>query len=176
MHPFGMRGGDVYGPLDIAFPPRNEPFEFRLRLETKYRDELRRRETTTFVDLEGDIVWTQEYLRYRVNECTHEQAVERVMAQIDGGVVQPVCGNPPPGPIAFPPRNEPFQFRQQLEAKYRDGLRRTAIQTYVDLEGDIVWCQEYLRYRLNNCNHGESVDRVFMQIEGRGMQPVCGRN
>src|ERR1700730_2479841 len=47
--------------------------------------------------------------------------------------------------VSFPPRNETFLFRQDLEAKYRDGLRRSSSQTFVDLEGDIVWTQEYLR-------------------------------
>src|SRR5262245_28630669 len=61
-------------PADLAFPPRSEPFEFRQRLELKYRDGLRRAATASFVDLEGGIVWTQEYLRYRVNGCAHGDA------------------------------------------------------------------------------------------------------
>src|ERR1700687_2931196 len=51
----------------VSFPPRNETFVFRLQLEAKYRDGLNRSPTTTFVDNEGDIVWDQEYLRYRVS-------------------------------------------------------------------------------------------------------------
>ena len=51
----------------VAFPPRNEPFLFRTNLESKYRDGLRRDSTTSYVDIEGSIVWTQEYLHYRVN-------------------------------------------------------------------------------------------------------------
>jgi hypothetical protein len=57
------------------------------------------------------------------------------------------------GRVDFPPRNEPFDFRTQLEAKYRDQLKRTAVSTFVDIEGDIVWTQEYLRYRVNGCGH-----------------------
>jgi hypothetical protein len=41
--------------------------------------------------------------------------------------------------------------------KYRDGLRRSAVQSFVDIEGDIVWTQEYLRYRVNTCLHTDSV-------------------
>ena len=52
----------------------------------------------------------------------------------------------PAGTVAFPPRNESFDFRSQLETKYRDGLKRGPIPTYVDTEGDIVRTQEYLRY------------------------------
>lgn len=162
----------VSGPADVTFPPRNEPFLFRTNLESKYRDGLRREATTSFVDIEGTIVWTQEYLRYRVNQCSHAEAVARVMRQIDGFGVQPVCGST--ATTAFPPRNEPFDFRSQLELKYRDGLRRGPTTTFVDPEGDIVWTQEYLRYRLNACGHAEAESKVFAQIDDRSrIPPTC---
>ena len=165
-------GADVPGV--IAFPPRNEPFAFRVELEGKYRDGLRRSPSSTYVDLEGDIVWTQEYLRYRVNQCDHATAVQKVLDQIDGRGIAPVCGNPPAGgAVAFPPRNEPYAFRQDLELKYRDGLRRSATSSYVDLEGAIVWTQEYLRYRVNRCDHASSAQKVLDQIDGKGIAPVC---
>ena len=158
----------------IAFPPRNEPFAFREALEAKYRDGLRRSASSTYVDLEGDIVWTQEYLRYRVNQCDHATAVQKVIDQIDGRGIAPVCGNPPAGgQVAFPPRNEPYAFRQELEAKYRDGLRRSATSSYVDIEGAIVWTQEYLRYRVNRCGHEAATSKVLAQIDGRGIAPTC---
>jgi hypothetical protein len=170
---YGAPSRALPGDHAVDFPPRNEPFDFRAQLEVKYRDGLHRTATSTFVDLEGDIVWTQEYLRYRVNRCDHPTAVAKVFAQIDGGGIQPVCGSGPSGQVLFPPRNEPFDFRQQLEAKYRDGLHRTATSTFVDIEGDIVWTQEYLRYRVNSCGHAEAADRVFRQIDGGGVQPDC---
>ena len=158
----------------IAFPPRNEPFAFREELEGKYRDGLRRSPSSTYVDLEGDIVWTQEYLRYRVNQCDHATAVQKVLDQIDGRAVAPVCGNPAPGgAVPFPPRNEPYAFRQELESKYRDGLRRSATSSHVDIEGAIVWTQEYLRYRVNRCGHAAATQKVMGQIDGRGIAPVC---
>ncbi len=144
----------------VAFPPRNEPFAFREELESKYRDGLRRSPSSTYVDLEGDIVWTQEYLRYRVNGCDHATAAQKVLDQIDGRGIAPVCGDPQAaGAVAFPPRNEPFAFRQALELKYRDGLRRSATSSYVDIEGAIVWTQEYLRYRVNRCGHAAATQR-----------------
>lgn len=158
-------------PVVINFPPRNESLMFRTALESRYRDVLRRGTTTSFVDIEGTVVWTQEYLRYRVNRCGHQDAVDRVMLQIDGRGIQPVCGTSTSA--SFPPRNEPFNFRTQLEAKYRDGLRRNATATFVDVEGDIVWTQEYLRYRVNRCTHQQAQERVFQQIDGLGVQPTC---
>lgn len=161
---------DLVGITAINFPPRNEPYDFRVQLESKYRDGLKRNAVSSFVDIEGSIVWTQEYLRYRLNGCLHAEAVDKVLMQIDGRGVQPVCGQETPG---FPPRNQPFDFRLQLEAKYRDGLRRPSTSTFVDTEGDIVWTQEYLRYRVDGCGHFDAVQKVFLQIDGRGIQPPC---
>jgi hypothetical protein len=160
--------------MDVSFPPRNEPFRFRQALETKYTTDLGRPPSPTFVNAEGDVVWTQEYLRYRVNDCPHAEAVQRVFRQIDGAGVQPVCGPGPSGSdVAFPPRNESLDFRNQLEVKYRDQLRATATQTRVNIEGQIVWTQEYLRYRVNACGDVEAQTKVFDQIDGRGIQPTC---
>ena len=161
------------GPMAVTFPPRNEPLNFKQQLEAKYRDQLRRSATSTFVDPEGDIVWTTEYLLYRLNLCGHADAVQKVMRQIDTGQLQALCGTAAAGPIPFPPRNEPADFRQQLEAKYRDGLRRGPSSTFVDLEGDVVWITEYTRYRVNGCGHDESVQKVFRIIDGAGDQPTC---
>ena len=160
-------------PSDVSFPPRTEPLLFRTALESVYRDSLRRPSVQTFVDQEGTIVWTQEYLRYRVNLCSHAAAVSAVMNQIDGRGIQPACGSATTA--AFPPRNEPFDFMVQLEAKYRDGLRRTANPSFVDVEGNIVWTQEYLRYRVSGCGHASAQQRVFDQIAGRGIAVDCAR-
>lgn len=159
----------VSGPSAATFPPRNEPFLFRTNLEAKYRDGLRREPTSSYVDIEGTIVWTQEYLRYRVNQCSHPEAVSRVFRQIDGLGVDAVCGST--STAAFPPRNEPFDFRVQLEQKYRDGLRRSPTLTFVDAEGDIVWTLEYLRYRLSSCEHADAESKVFAQIDDRSRIP-----
>jgi hypothetical protein len=166
----GLIGPGGAAPSIVNFPPRNEPFAFRNDLEIKYRDQLHRGATSSFVDIEGTIVWTQEYLRYRVNGCGHVEAVLRVFLQIDGFGVQPVCSI---FENAFPPRNEPFDFMLQLNAKYRDTLRRNPVSTFVDIEGNIVWTQEYLRYRVTGCSHIEATVKVFQQIDGRGVAPPC---
>ena len=161
------------GGVTVSFPPRDESLGFRNQLESKYRDGLRRAAVMTSVDLEGDVVWTQEYLRYRVYQCSHQQAIDRVMAQIDGNPAPGVCGSAVSGAVLFPPRNEALDFRNQLEAKYRDGLRRGPTTTTVDPEGDVVWTQEYLRYRVNSCGHGMAVQSVMTQIDGRSAPAVC---
>jgi len=163
----------VGGSGSVSFPARNESLDFRTQLEAKYRDGLRRGNSTTYVDAEGDIVWLSEYFRYRVNACSHSQAQTRVFSQIDNTGTFGVCGSVSSSAVAFPPRNESLDFRNALEAKYRDDLRRGAGQSAVDNEGDVVWIQEYLRYRVNRCSHAVAIDKVFAQIDGRGVQAVC---
>jgi len=157
----------------VVFPPRNESLNFREQLETKYRVGLHRSPVATWVDMEGAVVWTQEYLRYRVHQCTHAEAEDRVNAQIDGRPASAVCGSAREGHVQFPPRNEAVRFRMALESKYRDDLGRAAAASRVDREGEVVWTQEYLRYRVNGCGHGVAVQNVFVQIDGAAPPAVC---
>ena len=157
----------------VAFPARDQTYQFGQDLNAYYRDTMRRGSVGTYVDLEGWIVWIQEYLRYRVNMCSHADAAYKVGVQIGGGGIPPVCGDAPAGLVNFPPRDQTYQFGLELNQTYRDVLRRGTVNTNVDLEGWIVWIQEYLRYRVNYCNHAEASNKVFTQIAGGGVQPVC---
>lgn len=158
---------------NVAFPPRNETADFLNRLNALYRDELRSSGFITYVDLEGAGVWTPEYTMYRVGQCNHVTAEERVFTQITQGIASGVCALTPSGPIPFPPRNEGVQFYGDLNALYRDVLRRDTTTLFVNEEGIVVWVMEYLRYRLNGCSHEIAVQKVFMQIRGQGIQPTC---
>ena len=163
--------GGVSGPMDVLFPGRNDSFQFRIDLELKYQ-QMGRSVTSTFVDREGEVVWTQEYIRYRVNGCDHATAVARVMTQIYGGVAGGVCGSPPEGLILFPSRADSLQFRRDLEIKYQQ-MGRSLQSTFVDQEGAVIWIQEYLRYRVNSCDHATAESKVFSQIDGGPVPPTC---
>src|SRR4030095_15236623 len=102
--PTSVAPGGISGKFDVSFPPRNESFDFRNQLETTYQTGLRRTATPTYVDRECEVVWTQEYMRYRTNGCDHGSATQRVMAQIDGNPAGQVCGAPPDGFVAFSAR------------------------------------------------------------------------
>lgn len=159
------------GTQAVVFPPRNEPFDFRANyLEQKYRTGLNRQVGTSYADIEGAIVWTQEYLRYRLGECGHEDAVNRVFDQIEGRPAPPLCGG---GTAGFPARDESLNFRLRLDDKYRNHLGRQPTATAVDNEGDVVWTQEYLRYRTSGCGHAETLQKIDEQINGNGVQPAC---
>jgi hypothetical protein len=158
---------------NVTFPPRNETADFVTRLGALYRDELRSPGFATYVDPEGAGVWTPEYARFRVGQCNHETASQRVFQAITDGIASGVCALTPAGAIPFPPRNEGLQFFVSLNGLYRDTLRRSQITSFVDEEGLVVWILEYLRYRLNGCGHEVAVQKVFMQIRGQGIQPTC---
>ncbi|MGH9383746.1 MAG: hypothetical protein ACRD2N_05620 [Vicinamibacterales bacterium] len=88
---------------NAPFPDRQEPFNFRVAaLEPKYRDGLRMPIQRLYVNAEGDVIWTMEYLRYRVGACSHTEATNKVILDIRGGGPQPLCTggtthpNPPP--------------------------------------------------------------------------------
>ncbi|MDA1095173.1 MAG: matrixin family metalloprotease [Acidobacteria bacterium] len=82
----------------------------------------------------------------------------------------------PVGPgIPFPPRNQVLAFFLTLENEYRNGLMRQQNNPgFVDAEGSAVWFPEWLRYVLNGCSATEATNRVFLQIRGQDIQPVCG--
>ena len=157
----------------LAFPPRNETYDFRTELERTYRENLGRSRRGSYVNIEGSVVWVQEYLLYRLHRCSHESAIAKVRIQIAGDGLPAVCGAPAEGQIPFPPRDETLAFRLVLEGIYQNELNRSPSLTSVDIEGDIVWVQEYLRYRLNNCAHQQAQDKVLSQIAGQGIAPVC---
>lgn len=167
-----MGAGGISGPMDVLFPSRADAFQFRNELETKYQTGLNRAASFTFVDREGEVVWVQEYIRYRVNGCDHATAVSRVMAQIDGGTPGGICAENRDIVIQFPPRNEVLDFRRELEAKYQ-AMGRSQQATFVDPEGSVIWTQEYMRYRVNDCDHTVSVQKVFQQIDGGAVSATC---
>jgi hypothetical protein len=166
-----LYGSGVTG--NIAFPPRNEPNAFYTSLTGVYQNELRAAPSPTYVDPEGSVIWLTEYARQRVGQCGHDTATTNTLNQITSSGGTLVCGLTPAGAIPFPPRNEGLLFMNQLDNTYRDSLGRSLGSAFVNNEGAVVWVLEYLRYRLNGCNHGDATNKVLMQIRGQGIQPVC---
>ena len=169
--PMGL--GGISGPMDVLFPSRADAYEFRNQLETKYQIGLGRSQSLTSVDLEGEVVWVQEYIRYRVNGCDHVTATQRVMSQIDGNPPGGICAENRDFVILFPPRDQILDFRRQLETKYLQSLARGPAPTFVDIEGSVIWTQEYLRYRVNDCDHNSAVQKVMAQIDGAAVPATC---
>jgi len=163
---------DGFGPSVINFPPRDQPNAFFQNLIAYYRDVLRRSPSPTYVDPEGQNVWLTEYFRFYLNGCPHSEAMNRTLNEITTGGTQPACGAET---RIFPPRNLPFEFQNQLEATYRDALRRSLLTSFVDSEGANVWLAQYLRFRVSGCDHLTAEAKVFVEIGGGGVQPDCSR-
>jgi hypothetical protein len=156
----------------ISFPPRNEVYLFFQNLQALYRDVLRRPQTGTSVDAEGQTVWLSEYFRFLVNGCTHEVASSRTLTEIATGVAMPSCRSA--SVSFFPPRNLVNEFQNQLEATYRDVLRRPQTLSYVDSEGTTVWIGEYLLRRVIGCDHASAESEVFTEVRGGRVGSECG--
>ncbi len=154
----------------IGFPAREDIERFAGALEAHARAE-QRPATVTFVESARVALWTQEYIRYRVHACSQAAAIERTVMQIDGLGIQPVCGT---SDAALPQRSDLFDFRAQLETKFRDDLKAGSSETHVGVPADAAWLQEYLRYRLAQCDHAAASARVFDQIAGRVAASTCG--
>ena len=168
-----LQSNDIEGALTLAgmamfgipFPPRNEALTFYEGLETEYRDTLQRSQTNeSYVDAEGSAVWFPEWLRYVLNGCEATEATTRVLMQIRGQGIQPVCTDVEAGSYVFPPRNLCLDFLKALDAFYRDELGRRVELSHVDLEGKAVWLLEYLRYRVEGDNDTAARTKVLTQI------------
>jgi len=157
----------------VQFPPRNELMDFRIQLEAKYRDGLQRSAADVSADPEGSVIWTAEYMRYRLSQCSHAVAVDKVTRQIRAQELPPVCGGASLGAVSVPARDQTYAFRLDLERIYRNELRRAPTRSTVDPEGEVVWIQEYLRYRLSGCQHQQAAERAFVQIDGRPAPSAC---
>ncbi|HEX8027175.1 MAG TPA: hypothetical protein VF491_01875, partial [Vicinamibacterales bacterium] len=166
-----LYGARVAG--NVTFPPRNEPNNFYQQLLAVYQNELRSPAAATYVDAEGAVTWLTEYARQRVGQCSHDTATTATINEITHNGGSRVCANTPPGAIPFPARNEGLLFMNELDAAYRDSLRRPLGASFVNNEGAVVWVLEYLRYRLNGCDHGDATTKVLQQVRGLGIQPLC---
>jgi hypothetical protein len=156
----------------IPFPPRNESLTFYESLEVEYRDTLQRSQTNeSYVDAEGSAVWFPEWLRYVLNGCEATEATTRVLMQIRGQGIQPVCSEVEADSYAFPPRNLSLDFLEALDAFYRDELQRSVELSHVDLEGKAVWLQEYLRYRVDGVNDADARSQVLTKIQEAAETP-----
>ena len=151
----------------IELPPPQESLMFMTALQAKYRDALKRPALSDTLDPNVGTTWVRRYLRFRLHGCDHATATAKVFLQIDGGGAQPLCQRPL-SPVQ-PPRNETTDFRQQLEAKFPS----RSSKSFVDLEGQAVWMQDYLSLRIGNCSHRQAVDAVMARIDGREPQVAC---
>jgi len=155
----------------VNYPQRNDTFDFRIQLESKYASKGRT-PAQTYVDMDGEVAWIQEYNRYRVNGCDHDTATRNALAQVDGAAPPQVCAvRFFPETAVYPSREDSVDFRRQLGSKYQ-AMGRSA-QSTVDAEGAGIWISEYLRYRTSGCDHASAVQKTMSQVDGAATPATC---
>ena len=164
-------GGGVSHGAVVNYPQRSDTLDFRQQLESKYASKGRA-PAQTYVDMDGEVAWIQEYHRYRVNGCDHDTATRNALAQVDGAAPPQVCAiRFFPESAIYPSREDSVDFRRQLGAKYQ-AMGRSA-QSAVDAEGAGIWISEYLRYRTSGCDHASAVQKTMTQVDGGAAAATC---
>lgn len=142
----------------IVSTPRADRVAFRRTMENLYRGRGGRT-TRTFVDIDGIGIWTAEYYWYRVSYCDHATATARVFAQIEGRGVQPVCAEPASINLRAS-LDDSDAFRAALEIEYRDVLRSSPIDSYLDADADSIWMITYVDARFDGMNHAQATAKI----------------
>jgi hypothetical protein len=93
----------------------------------------------------------------------------KVLQHLGGAAPPPLCGGA--ANVTFPPRNETVDFRRLLDEQ--PAVPEGPWTTSVDREGEAVWLQEYLRFRVSGCSHDAAARTVLNQIIGAAEQPAC---
>jgi hypothetical protein len=165
---FGGRESTV----STALPSWGDIIDFRNRLERTFRDVLREPPVATRVDLDGNAIWTSEYLKFRLTGCSHGSSVFRVHVEIDGGSSPAPCGRSITSE-RLPADDEIVTFTDRLDQFYRDLLSRSVSEAYVDRAPLAHWVSEYFRLRLGGCNHAPAAERVLMTVIGVEPTATC---
>jgi hypothetical protein len=110
------------------------------------------------------------YLGYRLDGCVHEEAAEKTFRHLRGERELRVCKNATQRK-PLPAASETYDFRRRLESLYASQPAFQTATSYVDLEGEAVWLQEYLRQRLNGRDHSESTEVVLRAIRSIAPTP-----
>jgi hypothetical protein len=77
---------------------------------------------------------------------------------------------------AFVPDAQFQQFRQTLEAEYRDRMQRPALAAPGSIDDRLHPLVGYLAYRSRGCLHQEAVDIVLGELEGRRHLRLCSHH
>jgi len=99
------------------------------------------------------------YLIYRVTDCAHDEASNKVIRTTRGELEIRACGNPLTVRRPFPSREEVLIFTRQFDAALA-ALGRPVLQSTLDPEGEAVWLLEYAKRRAEGESDDAAQDRV----------------
>ena len=146
-------------------PPREELTRFRDRLDMIYRDELRRPRASAAVAPADAAEWVAKYLAFRVAGCDHQQARSKIEDELAKKNALRLCRTGLTTVHPVPPPDETFEFRRALDTLYPQSRPEPApAESFVDLEGEAVWIQEYARLRIEGRSEAEAEALVHRSI------------
>jgi hypothetical protein len=146
-------------------PPRDELTRFRDRLDMIYRDELHRPRAPSAVPPADATEWVAKYLAFRVAGCDHQQARSKIEDALAEKNALRLCRTGLTTVHPVPPPNETFGFRRDLDTLYsRSRTQPAPAESFVDLEGEAVWIQEYARLRIEGRSEAEAEALVHRSI------------
>jgi hypothetical protein len=148
----------------LSLPPVDDFLRFYNALEDDYRNRLKRAPHVVHNTTDDRVTTIVRYLGYRLDECSHDEAATKTIRQVLGERVLRICKNVVERKQALPPANETFEFLQRLESLNASRSPSRLVSSYVDLEGEAVWLQEYLRQRLSGRDHTESTEVVLRAV------------
>ncbi len=165
----------VSGPQDVAFPPRNEPFDFRANaLEVRYRDGLRR---------PADFELRRHRRHHRLDAGVPALSRQSVRATRSRSTRSSRRSTVWASRMCVASRRQARRRSRRATSRSRSGSSSRSniatvsgasrCQTFVDPEGDVIWTQEYMRYRVSSCSHADAIAKVMAQIDGAGVPADC---
>jgi hypothetical protein len=142
--------------------PADDLAGFHGDLDQVYRTRLGRSPRDAPAALAVRLEALARYLALRVEGCGHDEAAGRTLASAAGAPAIGLCGVPAVR-HELPPADETFAFYQQLDSALR--RRPGAVSTtYVDVEGEAVWLQAYLRERLAGMRDRDARAAVLARV------------
>jgi hypothetical protein len=155
-------------------PPPAELVRFRDALDVEFRDGLKRAPQSIYGSSEERVRAIARFVSYRLTGCDREEATGRILRELRGAHEIRLCSNhrsrrlsalENPGDVdSLPTRDETVRMLREVDDVYRKELTRSAAASHLDTEGEAVWIQEYLGYRLAGRSQADSHDLVLRDI------------
>jgi len=156
---------DEFDPIRSRLPNRDEFVRFYRHLDETYRTTLGRAPRDAAGTIDARVEGVVRYLAYRMEGCDHADGAARALPD----VVSPAgAGFCPVTAIdhAVPPADQTLAFATQLDRTLSGRPDAGHSSTHVDLEGEAVWLQAYVRERARGIREQDARESVLAVIRG----------
>jgi hypothetical protein len=154
------------GEFDVArsrLPETAELLRFYEALNDTYRRVLGRSAVDVVGPHEVRLDTLARYLSYRIEGCEHDEAELVALAALMPGRAQATLCRRTALTHDVPPADHTFAFHERLNDQRGPA---TTASSYVDIEGEAVWVQAYVRERLRGAREADARRTVITAIGG----------